>query len=103
MSMDEQEAGTPYRAGAQALMDSGHLVGALVMAGMGQTADVTQHLLDSYETQIAELHAELGLIRQGIREAFDSPWMPQPAVVFGKLYPPREDVKAAAQERKHHA
>lgn len=84
----------PYSEGAQRLMDDGNVLGAVVMAGMGQTADMSQQLLDSYQRQIKELKAELHLTRVGVLDCYRNPWVPQFGVVQEALFPSRHAIEA---------
>lgn len=77
----------PWREGAQSLMDNGEVLGAVIFAGMSQTADMTNTVIANLERERDELRATVELIREGVSKAFANPWMPQPLVVMDQLYP----------------
>lgn len=82
-----KETENPWREGAQSLMDNGEVLGAVIFAGMSQTADMTNTVIANLERERDELRATVDLIREGVYKAFANPWMPQPNIVEACLYP----------------
>lgn len=78
---------SPWREGAQSLMDNGEVLGAVIFAGMSQTADMTNTVIANLEKERDELRATVELIQEGVYKAFENPWMPQPATVMARLHP----------------
>lgn len=96
--MTEEE--NPWREGAQELMDKGEVLGAVIFAGMSQTADITQQVMDNLAKENWELHAQLSLIVERVTDCFNGIWTPDPRRVLDSLYPSREDVRHRAAELK---
>lgn len=82
-----EDKDNPWREGAQHLMDNGEVLGAVILAGMSQTADITNTVIANLERERDELRATVDLIREGVHKAFANPWMPQPNIVEACLYP----------------
>lgn len=92
-----------YREGAQALMDDGNVVGAVLFASMGATQETTNMLLDNLRQENAELKAELMLIRTAIEDLMNQPHIPHPGYVLAALHPMPSAIKRMAREMEGNA
>jgi hypothetical protein len=67
---------------------------------LGDTASISKQVDDNYRAEIAELRATIDLIREGVSECFDGPYVPQAHVVLKRLYPDPKLVKEEAKARR---
>lgn len=79
-------------------------VPALALQLMAQSAKdaafTTNTLLDSYQQQIAELQAELDLIRDNVSDLLGGPWMPTSDAIRQAMRPSRAQVMHVVTSRE---
>jgi hypothetical protein len=72
-------------------------IALLVMSRLLDDAHGTgQTLIDSYRHSYAESKATLDLVREGIDNMLNGPYMPMPHMLLAMLFPSQKDVKERA-------
>lgn len=80
--------------------ESTTLVAKLIQANYNDYAAVTQGIIEGQERRIAELNAELGLIRRRINELFAGDFMPnQHAIEMAVFHPNRKELKEMVEQQ----
>jgi len=68
------------------------LVADILGAKAGQTASVTNQVMDNYQAQIESLEAELYAIRQGVSVLLSGPYMPMPEAIRRAVFYPAQEL-----------
>lgn len=74
------------------------LMAKLNRESMRETAQVQADLLESTRAQLRKIEVTLELVRQGICDLLDRPWLPHPDAIKAALWPMQEQVKMRLDE-----
>lgn len=76
------------------------LIALLVQKNYDDYAASSQRLIESLKYQLSQAQATLALVRAGVSEALDGPYMPNAFVLHNALWPSPEMVRMEMDQEK---